>query len=221
MADNISLSVQPRTAMGKKNKALRRSGQIPLHVYGQGKDPLALQVSISELRATLKAAGATSPVNVKVDGGDSAVTLVRDIAVHPVSGDILHVDFMRVNITEEVQAVVPITLINEEEAPGIRGGAGTVTQGAYEVSVLARPFDIPSEIEVDCTVLVDLEADIKAADLVLPAGVTLDTDPELRIAWIQPPRVIEDTADAEEEEGAEGEAEEGEAEGEEDGEDSE
>lgn len=214
MADNILLSVQSRTTFGNHNKALRRTGVIPVHVYGQGKDPLSLQVALAELRSTLREAGATTPVTVKVDGGDESVTLVRDIAVHPVSGDILHVDFMRVDIAETVQAVVPLTLINDEEAPGIRGGAGVVTQAIYEISVLAKPFDIPNEIMVDSLVLVDLEAEIKAGDLVMPPGVTLDSDADARIAWIQPPRVAEEVTPVDEGEGEESEAGDEAAEGE-------
>ncbi len=206
MADTISISLKPRTSFGKKNKALRRSGFIPVHVYGQQQEPMSLQVEAAALRSTLRAAGSTTPVTVKVDGGKDAVTLVRDVAVHPVSGDLLHVDFMRVNVAEAVQADVPLTLINFEDAPGTRGGAGVVTQGTYEITVEALPFDIPSEIEVDCSVLIDLEADIKAEELSLPSGVTLISDPETRIAWIQPPRVIEEeVAEVEGEEGEEGE----------------
>ena len=217
MADNVSISVQQRTTFGKKNKALRRSGQVPVHVYGQGSDPLSLQVGVGELRTALREAGATTPVTVKVDGGEEAVTLVRDIATHPVSGDLLHVDFMRVNVAEEVEAVVPLRLINDENAPGTQGGAGVVTQAIYEITVRALPFDIPSEVEVDCMVLVDLEAHIDVGDLKLPSGVTVETDPETRIAWVQPPRVVEEEVPvAEGEEGEEGEAGES-AEGEGDG----
>lgn len=211
MADTISLSVQPRSTFGKKNKALRRLGLVPVHVYGQDKEPLSLQVENLVLRSTLRQAGATTPVTIQVDGGEETVTLVREIAVHPVSGNLLHVDFMRVNIAQEVQAEVPLRLINDEDAPGTRGGAGVVTQGTYEISVNALPFDIPSEIEVDCSVLIDLETDIKASELTLPNGVTLLSDADTRIAWIQPPRVVEEVAAAEIGDGEEGaEAAEGE-----------
>jgi large subunit ribosomal protein L25 len=203
MADNISLAVEPRTALGKKNKALRRTGNVPVHVYGLSADSLTLQVERLALRATIREAGHTTPVTVQVAGGEQVVTLIREVRVHPVSGDILHVDFMRVDVQEAVEAVVPVTLINEEDAPGIRGGAGTVTQAVYELTVSARPFDIPHQIEVDCTVLVDLEADITAGDVKLPAGVELITDPDTRIAWIQPPRVSEAPAAVEGEAAAE------------------
>lgn len=215
MPDSISLSLQPRTTFGKKNRALRRSGLIPVHVYGQDLEPLSLQVANTDVRLTLREAGATTPVTIKVEGGEEAVTLVREVSVHPVTGDLLHVDFMRVNIAEAVEAAVPLRLVNEDEAPGTRGGAGTVTQAIYEITVSALPFDIPHEIVVDCTVLVDLDADIKSGDLRLPAGVTLVSDPESRIAWIEPPRVAEEEPAAiegeegeevEEAEGAEAEA---------------
>jgi large subunit ribosomal protein L25 len=204
MADNITLSVTPRTTFGKKNRALRRTGIVPVHVYGQNQTPLAAQAGIAELRVALRAAGSTTPVTVSMAGGENAVTLVRDIALHPVNGSILHVDFMRVDVSEAVEAVVPLVIVNEENAPGTRGGAGVVTQAVYEITVLAKPFDIPREIEVDCLVLVDLEADIKAGDLKLPAGVELVSDADARIAWIQPPRVsTEDNEAAEGEEGEE------------------
>lgn len=206
MANSISISLQPRSAFGKKNKALRRSGQIPVHVYGQKEDPLSLQAESTELRTTLREAGSTTPVTVKIEGGKDTVTLVREVAVHPVSGDLLHVDFMRVNVSEEVEASVPIQLINEEDAPGTRGGAGVVTQGIYDITVSARPFDIPSSIEADCSILEDLDADIKASELSLPDGVTLVSDPDARVAWIQPPRVIEED-EVVGEEGVEGDEE--------------
>lgn len=216
MADNISITVEPRTAFGKKNRALRRDGKVPVHVYGLKADSLALQVETGSILATIKEAGRTTPVTVKVSGGEEAVTLIREVRVHPVSGDLLHVDFMRVDIQMEVEANVPVSLINEEEAPGIRGGAGVVTQGTYALIVRARPFDIPHEIEVDCSVLDSLEADIKAGDIKLPAGVELITDPETRVAWIQPPRVSEEPTaaaeGAEAEEAAEGGGEAGEEE---------
>ena len=206
--DEISIDVVPRTAMGKKNRALRRAGIVPLHLYGLSSEPLAVQSDIASVRSTITQAGATTPVTVRVKGGEQSVSLIRGVARHPVGGQVLHVDFMRVDVQAEVEAEVPVVLINEADAPGTRGGAGTVTQGSYSVVVSARPFDIPHELQVDCSVLVDLEAMIRAEDLQLPAGVTLVTDGETQIAWIQPPRVAETFETAEEAEGAAAEGEE-------------
>ena len=198
--DELVLEANPRTAMGKKNRALRAQGIIPIHVYGLKDAPLALQTDIRRLVSVVREAGRTSPVVVKSSQGDSDVTLVREIATHPVSGDLLHVDFLRVDPDQAVEAPVPVLLNNQDAAPGTRGGAGFVTQGTYEVVLLARPGQIPQQLEADCIVLESLDDAILASELVLPADVELASDPDERIAWIQPPRVIAEDLEVEEEE---------------------
>ena len=90
-------------------------------------------------------------------------------------------------------------MINQDKAPGTAGGAGVVTQGTFEITVRAKPFDMPNELEADCSVLDDLEATILSSDIMLGEGVSLSSSSDDRIAWIQPPRVVvEETADSEE-----------------------
>ncbi len=215
MADLV-LHADTRTTMGKKNRALRAQGIIPIHVYGLDDAPQSLQADQRHLISVVREAGRTTPVTVESLGGNQDVTLVRDVATHPVSGALLHVDFLRVDLTQAVEAPVPVYLINQEAAPGARGGAGFVTQGIYEVVLSARPGDIPNQLEADCSVLESLDSAVLASDLPLPDGVALAGSPDDRVAWIQPPRVIaEDLEPGDEElEGEEGEAaaEEGDAE---------
>ncbi len=190
--DQIVLSAQTRTATGKKTRALRRQGFMPIHVYGLAAPPLSLQAASSQVMTVLRSAGYTTPVSVSIDGEDETVTLIREIDKHPVTGSIRHVDFMRVDPTVLIEVRVPVILFNQEEAEGARGGAGFVTQGVYEVMVLARPFDVPNEIRADCSVLDSLEASITVADLVYPAGAEPAGDLNQNIAWIQLPRVVEE-----------------------------
>ena len=204
---DLVLEADPRTAMGKKNRALRRNGIVPIHVYGLDSSPQALQAPESRLVSIVKTAGRTTPVTVKSSDGTESVTVIRDIAVHPVSGAPLHVDFLRVDVTQTIVAPVPIELVNQDDAPGTLGGAGVVTQGLYEVMLEARPGDMPSSVVVDCVVLVSLDVAVHASDLELGPGVSVAGDPDERVAWIQPPRVSE--ADEEAEEEAEVEAAEG------------
>ncbi len=212
MADLV-LQADPRTAMGKKNRALRANGIIPIHVYGLNDAPLSLQADGRRLVSVVREAGRTSPVVVESTSGSTDVTLVREVATHPVSGALLHVDFLRVDPDQTVEAPVPVILINQDIAPGTRGGAGFVTQGLYEIMLAARPGDIPQSLEADCIVLESLDHAILASDLELPEGAILAGDPDERIAWIQPPRVIAEDLVDEEEEGEEIEGEdEGEAE---------
>ena len=98
----ITLNVDFRTALGKKNRALRRQGITPVHMYGLNEDSESLQANDRELISALRAAGRTTPVTLKVAGGKDTVTIVREIARHAVSGDVQHVDFQRVDVQQEV-----------------------------------------------------------------------------------------------------------------------
>ena len=164
----------------------------------------SLQADLKELISVLRAAGRTTPVTLKVAGGKDTVTIVREIARHAVSGDVQHVDFQRVDVQQEVETPVPVSLTGQEDAPGTAGGAGVVTQGSFEILVRAKPFDVPNEIVVDCSGLMEIDSAITAGEVKLPAGVTLAGPEEDRIAWIQPPRVSADD-DAAAEAAAEGE----------------
>ena len=202
----ITLNVDFRTALGKKNRALRRQGITPVHMYGLNEDSESLQANDRELISALRAAGRTTPVTLKVAGGKATVTIVREIARHAVSGDVQHVDFQRVDVQQEVETPVPVSLTGQAEAPGTSGGAGVVTQGSFEILVRAKPFDVPNEIVVDCSGLMKIDSAILSGEIKLPAGVTLAGPEDDRIAWIQPPRVsADDDAAADAVEAAEGE----------------
>jgi large subunit ribosomal protein L25 len=189
---SITLSVDLRTALGKKNRALRRQGITPVHIYGLNEDSESLQANDRELISVLRAAGRTTPVTLKVSGGKETITIVREIARHAVSGDVQHVDFQRVDVQQEVETPVPVSLTGQEAAPGTSGGAGVVTQGSFEILVRAKPFDVPHEIVVDCSGLMKIDSAILSGEIKLPAGVTLAGPADDRIAWIQPPRVSAD-----------------------------
>jgi len=195
----LTLETKNRNTFGKKNTALRRSGIIPINMYGLG-ESISLEVEEDTLYKTLKEVGYTTPLKISIEGKNETYTLVRNISTHPVTDKLVHVDFLRVDVEKPIEVQVPITLINQEEAPGTKGGAGVVTQGTYEVTILAKPLEIPSALEADCSILENLEMYVYAKDLMIPDGAILNSDPEVQIAWIQPPRVqVEDEIDASEE----------------------
>jgi|TARA_B110000438_G_scaffold50511_1_gene51013 large subunit ribosomal protein L25 len=205
----LTLETKNRNTYGKKNVALRKTGIVPINMYGLG-ESISLQVEEDLLYKTLKEVGFTTPLKISIEGKNETYTLVRNISTHPVTDKLVHVDFLRVDMEKAIEVQVPVTLINQEEAPGIRGGAGVVTQGTYEVTILAKPLQIPSALEADCSILENLEMYVYAKDLNIPEGAILNSDPEVQIAWIQPPRVqeVEEVAVSEEgeeaEEGSEG-----------------
>ncbi len=209
--DTISIQTKPRAITGKKVKALRRSGETPLHLYGPGGPPISLQADSVEVRNVIVTAGRTSPVNVEIDGeSDPEFTFIRDVAVHPVTGEIQHVDFFRVDADTEIEVPVDVVLIGD--APAIVGGQAVVTQVLRSVLVLASPMGVPQILEADISGLEEIGDVLRVRDLDLPEGVSPAGHPEDVIARAQKMREAEvfEIVGAEAVEGEEGEEVEGE-----------
>ncbi len=204
--DEITLQAQPRTALGKKVRALRRTGATPIHVYGGGMEPASLQAETRELVRTLTEVGFTTPLTVTVNG-DAHFVIVREVQRHPVSELLLHVDFLAVSRTERREAAVPLHF--EGEAPGAREEGAMISEDLHDLVVEALPTDMPASLTVDLAVLADADAVIHASDIALPAGVTLVTEADALVARIVFRRVAEEEPEVgavEGEEPAEGEA---------------
>ena len=213
--DAPTLKLAARATTGKKVKRLRRDGIVPVHMYGGTITPSTLQVDVRILRRVLPQVGRNVPLTVEVDGqnGDN-ICFVREVQRHPVTEEILHVDFLRVEATQQVSAEVPLVLAGE--APAVRNLGGTLVQPLQALLVEALPMDMPASFEVDVSGLEDFEKTVRVSDVAAPSGVTFLTDAEEMIARVMPPRVEEEVEVEAEEEGLEeGEVPEGEeAEGE-------
>ena len=216
--DAVKVKLSSRTVIGKKVKTLRRKGIVPVHVYGSGVEPMSLQTDAQVLRRLLPQVGANIPLSVEIEGNKGEnICFVREVQRHPVTEDVLHVDFLRVDVAQTIQAEVPIVFVGE--APAARQMGGTLLQSLQSVLVEGLPMNIPPLVEIDVSGLDDFEKSIYISDLEIAADVTLITDPEELIARVSPPRVeVEEVVEEEEleegEEAAEGEeAEAGAAEG--------
>ena len=201
--DVQNLSLSRRTVTGKKVKRLRKQGILPVHMYGSGIDSQSLQAEAGELRRILPRVGTNIPVSVAVDGSDDEnICFVREVQRHPVTEDLLHVDFIRVDITQTISAEVPITLIGS--APATQQG-GTLLQPLTSLLVEALPMNIPASVEADVSGLDDFEKSIVVSDIAVADNVTVLTDSDEFVARVTPPRVETDTFDLEDEEEFEGE----------------
>ena len=203
----IVLSAEPRTAFGHKNRALRRGGLTPLHVYGHGEPSLALQCATPDAAHVLTLTRATAPLTLQVAGGNDLFVMVREVQRHPVTDELVHVDFIRISRTERVRAHVPVRL--EGEAPGARVAGATLVQDLHEVEVESLPLEIPSSFSVDVSGLEDPAAAIHVSDLTAPSGVAIMTDPGALVVRIvqQRPEAVEEEAPAPEAAEARAEAE--------------
>ena len=206
-----TVTLSPRTVTGKKVRFLRREGMVPVHLYGRGVDSQALQVAAATLRRVITSAGANVPVKVNIDGRDGEeICFIRDAQRHPVSEDLLHVDFYRVDVDRVVRAEVPV--IMDGEAPAVRNLDGVLLQSFNSLEVEALPLDMPEAFHVDVSGLEDFEAAVRIGDIQIAREVTILRDDQEVIARVAAPRIEEEEEEVvdELEEGVEGEEVEGE-----------
>jgi large subunit ribosomal protein L25 len=182
----ITLSAETSRPTGTRAaNRLRSQGKIPAVLYGHGTDPLPIAVEGRSLRSALSgAAGLNALLNLAIDGRQQ-LAMAKDIQRHPVRGTVIHVDFLLVNRDEVITADVTVSLVGE--AVEVHRGDGMVMQELNQLTVHARPGDLPPHIEVDITDMQIGDA-IRVDDLDLPRGVTTDTDGETVIVIAQPPR---------------------------------
>ncbi|MCB0978029.1 MAG: 50S ribosomal protein L25 [Acidimicrobiales bacterium] len=197
----IKLHATTGRALGNgPSRRIRAEGKVPAVVYGLDADPVAITVDWRPLRAALTTeAGLNVLVDLEIDGKVD-LTIVKELQRHPIRGDVLHVDFLRVSADAAITVEVPIVL--EGEAKEVTNEGGTVDQVLFTLSVNAKPADIPNELTVDISGLTIGEA-IRVSDVTLPAGVTTDVDPDEHVVSGLH-GVVEEEAPAE---GEEGEAE--------------
>ncbi|NQY57968.1 MAG: 50S ribosomal protein L25 [Ilumatobacteraceae bacterium] len=204
------LNANPGRATGSStSRRLRREGRIPAVVYGHGMDPLAVDIDRRELRAALSgAAGLNTILDLTVEGAVYP-SLIKDIQRHPVRRTVLHVDFIQVNLNEEVVVSIPVTI--EGEAKEVLQHNGLVDLSMPEFEVRTTPRNIPEGITIDVTDMT-MDTVIRVEDVELPDGVEAAGDPDSPVVTVLTMRaVVEDEPVAEGEEGEEGE--EGDAEG--------
>jgi large subunit ribosomal protein L25 len=204
----ITLELEPRELLGKKVKQLRRTGIIPVHLYGPGVESRSLQCQAQKLIQVLVRAGGSTPITVTVRGGQgSHLAFVREIQWDPRRDDLLHVDLLVAEANRMVRAQVPITLVGE--SPGARIAGGTIMHQLHELDVEALPLEMPSQAEVDLALLTEPDGVVRAGDINLPSNVTVLTDLDEVVVRIELPRVVAEE-EAVSEEAAGGQADAGE-----------
>ena len=211
----LELTLDAREAQGKANKRLRREGFVPGVVFGKGEGSTSVQLDAKAFEVLYRAAGRTSIVKLTLPGERAAKSaFIKSVQRNPISGQAIHVDFYVVNLTQEMESEIPLVFTGEP--PAVEETGGTLLTSLNAIRVKALPADIPHQIDVNVSTLVNLDVAIHVRDLSLNRdAVTVLTDPDELVAKVVPPRVEEEPeveAVAEGEEGAEGEAAEGEGE---------
>ena len=181
-------------------RRLRAEGHIPGVIYGRGMEPISLTVERRELRLALSGpAGSNTVLALEVDG-KSYPAVVKEMQRHPIKRTVSHIDFLQVNMNEEITVSVPVRI--EGEAKAVLSAGGLVDPAVDTIDVLTTPNNMPNEFVIDVTDM-QLGDVIRLADVPMPAGVTATGDPEMPVVTVLQTRAA--AAAAEGGEGAEGE----------------
>ena len=205
MSETVLTAETGRRAGSSDSRRLRADGKIPAVVYGHGMDPLSVSVDRRELRQALSGdSGMNTILDVTVDG-EVYPSIIKDIQRHPVRRSVQHVDFIQVDLNEEIVVSIPIHL--EGEAKDVSQNNGLVDLTMQELEVRTTPRNIPDGVTIDITDMT-MESVIRVEDLPLPSGVVAEAEPEAPVVTVLTMRTP--VLDAEEEAAEAAEAAEGE-----------
>lgn len=199
MPKQIKLTARPRTEAGRNAvKAVRRRGAIPAVIYGAHRQPANLEVDARALQNVLShAIGENILVELEIEeGGQSStrLSLIQEVQHHPVKGNILHVDFHEVSMTEEIEAEVVLEPVGE--AVGVKTYGGLLQQSLHSLPIRCLPQHLPEVLRVDISSL-NVGQALHVRDLPLPEGVRATADPDVTVFLVSEPRVSSDASPAE------------------------
>jgi len=206
MADIISLAAVPRERAGKgAARATRRAGRIPAVIYGNKETPSMVSIHPIDLMHQIRGGGFFSKVyEIEADGKKHRV-LPRDIQLHPVTDQPIHVDFMRFSKTTRLVVEVPVIFVGEEECPGLRQG-GVLNIVRHAIEMRASPDSIPESVEIDLSGY-SVGDSVHISSATLPGDVELTiTDRDFTVATIAAPSVNIEIDETGAEEGVDAEA---------------
>jgi len=181
--DRIELKAAKRDITGKKVKVLRRNGIIPVNLFGPGIESVSLQCEAAELQNVMRRAGQTKIIDLKIDSEKKArAIMIRKAQILPLKNDILHVDLYQVKMTDELKVEVPVVLTGE--ALVTRAKENILVQELNSINVQCLPANMPSEIEVDISVLTEPDQVLRVKDITVKDVVTIVNDPEVVVVRI-------------------------------------
>ena len=186
--EGLTLATDKREITGKKVAILRRDGITPIHLYGNGIESQSLQCDTATVSKVVLQAGTNIPVTVTVPGNsEENVCFVREVQYHPVTDRLIHVDFMKVDVTRTVRAEVPIIISGL--SPAVRNLGGTLLQPLQSVTVEALPMNIPPMFSLNSDLLIDFDTNFYVSDLEAPDNISIINDEEDLVAGVVAPRI--------------------------------
>lgn len=178
----LTIEVQKRDKTGKgANRRARSGGLIPAVVYGGGKESVSIEIDRKSMLELMKKAGSENPIFLLKLGDNQRHAMIREVQTHPISRQVVHIDFQRVMMDQKIHVKVPIELVGM--AYGVKNQGAVLDFVTREIDVQCLPGDIPAHLELDVTGL-HAGQHAEARDLKLPGGVTLNEAEDKVIASV-------------------------------------
>lgn len=172
-----------------ENREEETKDTIPAVFYGKATPSTSVSVSLADFKKVWNEAGESTVVTLKTKEGDHDA-LIHDVQLDVVRDEPIHVDFYVFEKGKKIEVEVPLDFIGK--SPAVSDLGGILVKALHELSIEAQPKDLPHDIKVDISALVDFESVILAKDLQLPEGVELAVDPEEAICSITEPKEEEE-----------------------------
>jgi large subunit ribosomal protein L25 len=183
------LKAEERTDSRRSSlRKIRQSGYVPGVIYGRNLENKSVALDSIELLKILRAEGKNTIINLDINGDQHSV-MVTELQTDPLKDSIVHADFKVVDMEAEMEATVPVNLTGEAE--GIKQG-GVLQQPLYELSVTAKPKNIPQTIEVDISSL-EVNDVLTVGDIPSKGDYSYNHEPDEVVASILPPQKQEET----------------------------
>ena len=195
--DTIKLNLDKRDITGKAVKRVRREGFVPAVVHDHGKDSLVVQVEYQAMHHAYQKAGKHHPIELKV--GDKAHTaLIKNVTLDPKKNSLTHVVFNAVKRGEKVTAEIPVhpKYAEDNDSTPAERASLIVLHNLETVEVEAVATALPDALFYDAEKLVEVGDKVTVADLVVPNGVEIKTDPAAAVATVYEPSALQAANDA-------------------------
>lgn len=188
--EQIDLDVQVREQVGTANsKAIRRENFVPGIVYGSKQPPTAVKVSRKSYeRIRREHHGENVIFRLNVFQADKKLrdyaAIVKEEQYHPVSDQVIHIDFNRISLTDKI--TVKVAIVAKGESIGVKRDSGSLQHVLWELDIVSLPTQIPHHLEVDVSKL-EIGDSIHVKDIILPEGITTKHDLDAIVMTVVPP----------------------------------
>ena len=193
----MQLQAKKRETLGKKNRHIRKEGEIPAVVFGKGMDSVNVALDYISFEKTFKQAGETDLIDLSAES-DKYKVLIKDVQFNPITTRVSHVSFYKPDLTVKTEAQVPVEVIGEENNELIKSGTALALQLVQEITVEALPEDIPHSFTIDISGITEIGQGVSISQLEYDKDkVSIpDLDPEEMVVRIDEVTVQEEEPEA-------------------------